>query len=100
MLKRLLFRQNLLIPLQPPSGGCVLKLLALGRTYFTILQPPSGGCVLKQQVFLLPKSHNYAATFGWLCVETVAEHHVVTGLQAATFGWLCVETIILLLSKL
>ena len=34
--------------LQPPSGGCVLKLL---NVYYNPdigeLQPPSGGCVLK-----------------------------------------------------
>ena len=36
----------------------------------------------------------YAATFGWLCVETCAVLRHYTALQAATFGWLCVETYI------
>ena len=33
-----------------------------------------------------------AATFGWLCVETMKDLQEAIGLQAATFGWLCVET--------
>ena len=34
--------------LQPPSGGCVLKLKRWCNVGFAILrQPPSGGCVLK-----------------------------------------------------
>ena len=32
---------------QPPSGGCVLKPLALIIEMADIIQPPSGGCVLK-----------------------------------------------------
>ena len=35
--------------LQPPSGGCVLKLLAFHPlSACRRAQPPSGGCVLKQ----------------------------------------------------
>ena len=34
--------------MQPPSGGCVLKLLILPGFSLSYLQPPSGGCVLKQ----------------------------------------------------
>ena len=33
-----------------------------------------------------------AATFGWLCVETVGLGQVNKTNFAATFGWLCVET--------
>ena len=33
--------------IQPPSGGCVLKLLLGGRNGAFVNQPPSGGCVLK-----------------------------------------------------
>ena len=33
---------------QPPSGGCVLKLLGLVVFLYLLGQPPSGGCVLKQ----------------------------------------------------
>ena len=33
-----------------------------------------------------------AATFGWLCVETMQGQQGMAGALAATFGWLCVET--------
>ncbi len=36
--------------LQPPSGGCVLKLLGLIDFNAGRVQPPSGGCVLKQSI--------------------------------------------------
>ena len=32
---------------QPPSGGCVLKLVRTDNALKSIGQPPSGGCVLK-----------------------------------------------------
>ena len=56
---------------QPPSGGCVLKLL---NTYYAPKmeeQPPSGGCVLKLAKLSIEIDQNQAATFGWLCVETM-----------------------------
>ena len=34
--------------IQPPSGGCVLKLTASPFIFLSFIQPPSGGCVLKQ----------------------------------------------------
>ena len=42
-----------------------------------------------------PKSHNEqkAATFGWLCVETLFGAKLEHLKTAATFGWLCVETL-------
>ena len=36
--------------MQPPSGGCVLKLKAFDCLCRHSLQPPSGGCVLKHEV--------------------------------------------------
>ena len=33
-----------------------------------------------------------AATFGWLCVETLNTLRFLHLVLAATFGWLCVET--------
>ena len=33
-----------------------------------------------------------AATFGWLCVETILHRKQYKADLAATFGWLCVET--------
>ena len=35
---------------QPPLGGCVLKLLPVGRNLYKEYQPPLGGCVLKQNM--------------------------------------------------
>ena len=35
--------------IQPPSGGCVLKLISQKQNILEISQPPSGGCVLKHQ---------------------------------------------------
>ena len=32
---------------QPPSGGCVLKLVDVADPFGQLFQPPSGGCVLK-----------------------------------------------------
>ena len=100
---------------QPPSGGCVLKQQIISKSITRNLQPPSGGCVLKH---IKPKPHNvaaFAATFGWLCVETgisIPKPYIVlqppsggcvlkqntfasteTQRHAATFGWLCVETV-------
>ena len=34
-----------------------------------------------------------AATFGWLCVETINNKEEKEKMKAATFGWLCVETL-------
>ncbi len=33
--------------MQPPSGGCVLKLEKIKALFVSTSQPPSGGCVLK-----------------------------------------------------
>ena len=35
---------------QPPSGGCVLKLIICCLGIRLAVQPPSGGCVLKPQL--------------------------------------------------
>ena len=59
-----------ILKLQPPSGGCVLKLLYIVIAGRRSAQPPSGGCVLKHvnivaNVFKFPP-----AAFRRLCVET------------------------------
>ncbi len=56
--------------MQPPSGGCVLKLFAFSIKFISLWQPPSGGCVLKQQPVQQPVQAQAAAAFGRLCVET------------------------------
>ena len=55
---------------QPPSGGCVLKRVLDDYGTLVFKQPPSGGCVLKQPDFVVMERFMGAATFGWLCVET------------------------------
>ena len=57
------------------------------------LQPPSGGCVLKPLFSHELNCAPFAATFGWLCVETSIKSNTPCFKSAATFGWLCVETI-------
>ena len=58
--------------MQPPSGGCVLKHNERHRISKLVLwQPPSGGCVLKQDKLAKYEAEEEAATFGWLCVETL-----------------------------
>ncbi len=37
--------------MQPPSGGCVLKLKIQRAICDHRVQPPSGGCVLKQSTY-------------------------------------------------
>ena len=55
---------------QPPSGGCVLKLIVWHLLSSFKMQPPSGGCVLKPVDALITNFHLPAAAFGRLCVET------------------------------
>ena len=55
---------------QPPSGGCVLKLLEASEQSRVECQPPSGGCVLKPTEDKPAYSGKYPAAFGRLCVET------------------------------
>ena len=56
---------------QPPSGGCVLKQGLGGRFLAAGSQPPSGGCVLKPHQQSVDYCHAFPAAFGRLCVETV-----------------------------
>ena len=56
---------------QPPSGGCVLKPEYSLDSSSKLAQPPSGGCVLKPCNSISLLKISMAATFGWLCVETL-----------------------------
>ena len=80
------------ILMQPPSGGCVLKLNSFIHYKIPFWQPPSGGCVLQHQMVLKNKARKQAAAFGRLCVETANRPSIVRSLIAAAFGRLCVET--------
>ena len=63
--------------MQPPSGGCVLKQELSKKLDGELKQPPSGGCVLKRLTKSLQWKNNMAATFGWLCVETILHITVI-----------------------
>ena len=65
-----------------PNGEAVAK------------QPPSGGCVLKLLKAKVRLIRQLAAAFGRLCVETVWLSTCNLASCAAAFGRLCVETII------
>ena len=56
--------------MQPPSGGCVLKLADVVGLGDLAKQPPSGGCVLKLWWLRHDGGRLWAAAFGRLCVET------------------------------
>ena len=55
-------------------------------------QPPSGGCVLKLLVLHTLFSTTASAAFGRLCVETNKCPAHTTDRASAAFGRLCVET--------
>ena len=55
------------------------------------VQPPSGGCVLKLELTNFDW-WAWAAAFGRLCVETQNRSHKTHYPAAAAFGRLCVET--------
>ena len=81
--------------MQPPSGGCVLKLYDMENNFVVLRgQPPSGGCVLKLSIFLIWSTEWKAAAFGRLCVETSLWGRGSRNCRAAAFGRLCVETTI------
>ena len=56
------------------------------------MQPPSGGCVLKLSEVCQSADNIGAAAFGRLCVETSFMMVMAQAKMAAAFGRLCVET--------
>ena len=56
------------------------------------MQPPSGGCVLKLLYHRSYTSRAVAAAIGRLCVETYYLNLETENAIAAAFGRLCVET--------
>ena len=70
MLKPRDAQQHGAVGLQPPSGGCVLKLKRLKKRVMTKTQPPSGGCVLKLKYASMQSAPSIPAAFRRLCVET------------------------------
>ena len=78
---------------QPPSGGCVLKLLNAGTTINWESQPPSGGCVLKRLSQVKTWCNGVPAAFRRLCVETGRNKDQCEYGAPAAFRRLCVETL-------
>ena len=77
---------------QPPSGGCVLKLL--NGNYWKVESKAAAFGRLCVETNVLTKQDylNLAAAFGRLCVETMRAIKLELMQQAAAFGRLCVET--------
>ena len=70
---------------------------SITRTNHTA-QPPSGGCVLKLIDEVAERVDIDPAAFGRLCVETVdnLHAHAFGCAGPAAFGRLCVETVVML----
>ena len=56
---------------QPPSGGCVLKLLKSLAGRREASQPPSGGCVLKPEIGYTPANLNQPPSGGCVLKQVV-----------------------------
>ena len=78
----------------------MLKLTALTVTCISACQPPSGGCVLKLLVHIHYCYQIYPAAFRRLCVETHQCQHATRRPSPAAFRRLCVETPILSQAKM
>ena len=108
------FRRHLKI--QPPLGGCVLKLgksrrikhfykpaafrrLCVETVLAPLLpsgkvgQPPLGGCVLKLFDFLYQMGHHHQPPLGGCVLKLPAFDVCLHTLRPAAFRRLCVETI-------
>ena len=78
---------------QPPSGGCVLKLL-LGLSFESFAgQPPSGGCVLKQRQRRAAHSRPTQPPSGGCVLKPTISAVSIVRMSPAAFGRLCVETL-------
>ena len=78
----------------------MLKLPDVVHPSACFAQPPSGGCVLKLLKCTLSNTTKPPAAFGRLCVETKSRKDCWWYASPAAFGRLCVETIWLLCEHL
>ena len=78
---------------QPPSGGCVLKGGAKALTNINVTAATFGWLCVESLVCQALFVIKVAATFGWLCVESFTNRETGEVKEAATFGWLCVESL-------
>ena len=80
------------LPVQPPSGGCVLKLAGLPCYAVPLVQPPSGGCVLKQVAFAAVSGFFSQPPSGGCVLKPKPPMARIGPQRPAAFGRLCVET--------
>ena len=92
MLKHYVDAERALEQIQPPLGGCVLKLILFDLYQPLMLQPPLGGCVLKPFFKVGFAGIQRPAAFRRLCVETLWIGQCVLLSRPAAFRRLCVET--------
>ena len=78
---------------QPPSGGCVLKLLLIRPIYSLQIPAAFGRLCVETACVKSDNGCNCPAAFGRLCVETPMPVIVFSLLRPAAFGRLCVETV-------
>ena len=71
MLKHFMFTERENDGIQPPLGGCVLKLPKNLKAVIMKCQPPLGGCVLKHSYREAHEIKESPAAFRRLCVETL-----------------------------
>ena len=84
--------QPLKQPYQPPSGGCVLKLLLLKLCPMTKKPAAFGRLCVETRAGCSENVAVIPAAFGRLCVETTSVSLVPSSDTPAAFGRLCVET--------
>ena len=97
VLKLLVSRLNLRVCLQPPSGGCVLKRQHLRHAASNHTQPPSGGCVLKpKRGFFLGLIAGVTAAFRRLCVETEVINQALTDFLQPPSGGCVLKHIVII----
>ena len=78
---------------QPPSGGCVLKPRANRSTARRRGQPPSGGCVLKPPTKPVPPRISPQPPSGGCVLKRRFAGAALPAPPPAAFGRLCVETV-------
>ena len=71
----------------------MLKLNGGVDSFYLYAAATFGWLCVETLILFLNSDLKLAATFGWLCVETeILGFYPFTVFFAATFGWLCVET--------
>ena len=93
MLKLFLFDAVRAVGIQPPSGGCVLKLYQHGGDARYQYPAAFGRLCVETLLIYMPFRRSKPAAFGRLCVETKMRKTTMLPCCPAAFGRLCVETL-------